>query len=82
MDSGGKAAETVVATFIALSDGREPHQTFLPGLKGATSQSNDAGKGTMGKQCFLIQLGSWPWHCTPILTMSQDGFLRLGPQGF
>lgn len=49
MEGGGKAAETAVATFIALSDGREPHQTFLPGLKGATSQSNEAGKGASGK---------------------------------
>lgn len=28
MEGGGKAAETVVVTFIAPSDGREPHQNL------------------------------------------------------
>lgn len=28
MEGGGKAAETVVVTFIAPSDGRDPHQNL------------------------------------------------------
>lgn len=42
--------------------------------------TNEAVKGERRKKNILSVLaGLLAWHCTPMLTTTQDGFLLLGP---